>query len=481
MIEDHLRQVRDYYYKSPKGIRDTIGRAYGVLPIHFRLGKAYRQFEKLILDGNSWTKQQFDDYQFCKLKNTLEHAYHSIPFYRDFYDQHGVTPAALKDFDDLTKFPTISKEVIKANFRKMLNPSFPEWKRLVTTTGGSTAEPMRFFQLKGYTRAKEKAFIGAGWKRVGYQYGDKAVQIKGRSVGEHHKNIFWEYEPIQNILEMDSNFICDQYIPDYLEAIDKFGADFLIGFPSSLYLIAKYIKDKNYSAPRFKAIMLASENVYAWQRTLLENVFGCRVYSHYGHSEMVLLGMEAENTNDLLFFPQYGYLEIVDKNNRPLRSAGEKGELVGTSFHNPVMPFIRYKTQDIGVIGEADPQQPHYPVLSDVEGRLQEFIVTRDKRLISVTTMGAAHFDTLDRVAATQYYQDVAGEVEFRVVPKEGFDSKDEKKIYKAVQEKLGPQVKLSIKAVESIEKTKSGKHLMLIQKIENVPLYEKDLLQDLG
>ena len=196
---------------------------------------------------------------------------------------------------------------------------------------------------------------------------------------------------------------------------------------------------------------------------------------------MVLLGMEGENTNDLLFFPQYGYLEIVDKNNSPLRSAGEKGELVGTSFHNPVMPFIRYKTQDIGVIGEPDPQQPHYPVLSDVEGRLQEFIVTRDKRLISVTTMGAAHFDTLDSVAATQYYQEAAGEVEFRVVPKEGFDSKDEKKIYKAVQEKLGPQVKLSVKAVEAIEKTKSGKHLMLIQKIENVPLYEKDLLQDLG
>ena len=117
-------------------------------------------------------------------------------------------------------------------------------------------------------------------------------------------------------------------------------------------------------------------------------------------------------------------------------------------------------------MGGPDPDLPHYSALSDVEGRLQEFIVTRDHRLISICVMGAAHFDTLDCVAATQYYQGTPGKLEFRVVPRRGYTEQDRDSIQNALSEKVGTDVDVIVREVDSIERTRSGKHMMIIQKI---------------
>ncbi len=466
MIEDYLRKVRGVYYASPQWLKSAVGRTYASMPIKMRLGKEYLSFRNMLQESRYWDSQAMLDYQYLKLKETIEVAYRYIPYYIKRFNEFGVTPSTLKSPEDLYLFPTLTKRDVKENYQELINPNIAKHQHLVTTTGGSTAEPMRFLHIKGLTRSKEKAFIYAGWNRLGYKPGVKAIQIKGRSVGNPDKCVFWEYEPIQNILEMDSNYLTQEYIPYYIKAILKFGAKYIIAFPSSIYLIAKYLQNNNIEIPNLKGIFLASENVYPWQRELLKSVFDCRIFSHYGHSEMVLLGMEAEDSHDLLFFPEYGFLEVINESGEILKKHGQQGELVGTSFDNILMPFIRYRTQDIGVIGGADPRGGRYPVLQDVEGRLQEFIVTADQRLISICTMGAAHFDVLDKVYETQYYQDKPGEVTFMVVPKPGYTDSDRDKIYKSVKNKTGKDVQVNVREVDSISRTKNGKHMMIVQKI---------------
>jgi phenylacetate-CoA ligase len=466
MLEDGLRNIRHLYYSAPEPIREIVGRLYRLLPDDLRLGTEYREFVKLLRDSRHWSSQRILDYQYQELRATLNSAYKKIPYYQDTFSEYGVTPADLKAPEDIARFPLLTKRDVKENYDRLINPDIPAWKHLSTTTGGSTAEPMRFLQIKGLTRSKERACIFEGWSRVGYQLGERAVQLKGRTVGRPTRGVYWEYEPIQNILEMDSNYLTFDRIPNYLKAIKKFGARFCIGYPSSIYLIALFLRESGEPPPMFHAIMLTSENVYPWQRQMMEQVFGCRVFSHYGHSEMILLGMEATSSSNLLFFPQYGYLELLNENGNSAAWPGARGEIVGTTFHNVLMPFIRYRTQDLGIMGGPDPDLPHYPTLSDVEGRLQEFIVTRDHRLISICVMGAAHFDTLDHVATTQYYQDTPGKLEFHVVPRRGYNEQDRVSIQNAIMKKVGTDVEVNVREVDNIERTRSGKHMMIIQKI---------------
>jgi len=143
------------------------------------------------------------------------------------------------------------------------------------------------------------------------------------------------------------------------------------------------------------------------------------------------------------------------------------GELVGTSFHNPLMPFIRYRTQDFGVVGRCICGcGTKYPMIERVEGRLQEYIVTGDGRLISICVMGAAHFDVLDNVYQLQYYQDTPGQLVCRIVPRGGFSESDKETIRKAIEAKVGQSTIVTVENVASIPRTADGKHRMMIQRI---------------
>lgn len=468
MIEDHLRSIRSYYYKLPTGIQSLVGSVYSMLPAQMRLGKVYGEFRKLIGDSE-FKRASFEEMQFMELKKTISHAYRDIPYYQKKFAEYGVTPASLQSLTDITKFPTMTKKDLKDHYRDLINPKISSARHLVTTTGGSTAEPARFLHIKGITRSKERAFIHDGWSRGGYYARAKTVQLKGRTVGHPEKKIFWQYEAIQNFLEMDSNYLSLENIPFYVEAILKFKPEFMIGYASSVYLLAKQMRESGISPPKLKCVYLASENVYEWQREYLESYFKCKIFSHYGHSEMLLLGMECEYSHNLHFYPQYGFLEALGEDGSPVPPTyGAIGELVGTSFHNELMPLIRYKTQDLGRWGHQNCRcGRNYPILEEVEGRLQEFIVTRDNRLISICVMGAAHFDVLDYVYETQYYQDKPGELVFRIVPKEGFNDAHKQMLLNAVREKTGPDVSVSIELVNQIKRTRNGKHLMIEQKLD--------------
>lgn len=467
MLEDLLRSLRATYYDAPDLIRLPIGRAYASLPASLRLGKAFVSFSRLLRESRHWTHQQVLDYQYEELKRTLTIAHTNIPFYRKLYSEHGLKLSCFKAPEDIKKYPYLTKQDVKESFSNMINERVPAWKRLVTTTGGSTAEPMRFLQLKGVTRSKERAFIYAGWSRIGYRPGSRLIQLRGRSVGRPELGKHWEIEPIQNMLEMDSNYLTPERMTAYLKAIEAFQPEFMTGFPSSIYLLAKFIRDEGLNPPRLRGIMLGSENVYPWQRAMLKNVFQCPIVSHYGHSEMVILAMQASAEHDeLLIFPEYGYTELIDRAGKNVLGSDKLGELVGTSFNNPVMPFIRYRTRDYAAGTNRRIDGSNYPVLADVEGRLQEFIVTRDRRLISVCTMGAAHFDVLDNVQKTQYYQDQEGVLEFRIVPRKGFTEEDRKRIGEAIRDKTQGSLQVKVVEVDEIAMPPSGKHLMLIQKL---------------
>lgn len=476
MLDDVLRGIRGHYFSMPEWAKTIVGGVYGLLPFRVRMGSTFTEFVQLLEKSRHWSLEQIRAYQYRELKRTIELAYGHIPFYRRHFARAGVTPADLTCLEDIAHFPFLTKTDIQEHLGEMTANYIPAWRRLMTTTGGSTTEPMRFWHLKGVTRSKEKAFIWNQWAQFGYRPRARTILLKGRETGDPHRGIFWEREPIDNFLAMNSSYLTEAHLPAYLDAMEWFRPEFMIGYVSSIHLLARYLKrHPERSMPKFRAIFLTSETVYHRQRAELEDVFRCPISSHYGHSEMVLLGTECPQDRQLHFYPQYGLLELLDENGRPASEPGAKGELVGTSFHNPVMPFVRYRTQDYGTLGESRCAcHSYFPTLKDIEGRLQEFIVASDRRLIPVSVMCSANFDTLDRVYQSQYYQDTPGKLVFKVVPRPGFCEKDRQGIRRAITDKVGMEV--DIRLVASIPRTKNGKHLMIEQRI---PLNVLRSLQD--
>jgi phenylacetate-CoA ligase len=106
-------------------------------------------------------------------------------------------------------------------------------------------------------------------------------------------------------------------------------------------------------------------------------------------------------------------------------------------------------------------------VLERIEGRLQEFLICRDHRLISICTMGAAHFEALAGADVIQYEQHVPGHFVLKVVSRKPLEETSLRKIEQAVYEKTQNGCTVKVQQVEHITMTRSGKHMMLQQHLD--------------
>jgi phenylacetate-CoA ligase len=315
----------------------------------------------------------------------------------------------------------------------------------------------------------EKAFFYYIWSKYGYRIGERCIFIKGDKVADHDKRRYWKYDPLYNYLRFDSDYLNQQdLIVHYDKKIRRFGARVLFGFPSSIYQLALMYHRSPLDAPTFDLILLASENTYDDQNEFLKKVFSCKkVFFHYGHSEYAALAWKETGTSRMGFVPTYGYTELLNPDGSNALPGGV-GEITATGY-NLSMPFIRYRTNDFAVRSNSpgSGRLSNALMVDSIEGRLQEYIVTRDGRLVSICTMGAAHFEEFSELIETQYYQNKPGYLALKVVAKVQLDNLTKQAIASVVEDKLESSVKVEVVQVDSIGRLKSDKKSMIDQQLD--------------
>jgi phenylacetate-CoA ligase len=422
--------------------------------------------------SQKWSKEKLKQYQTQKLHELIHHAYVNVPYYTRLFDDNGIKPDDIKELSDLQKIPVLTKELVRKNLNDLKARNYPDKSFEYVTTGGSTGIPLGLYYEKGKSRAIEWAFMKTQWDRVGYHFFNKCVYLKGATI--ELKKI-GKYSLFRRWLILSSYDLTDNNLPEYIDKIRAFKPKFIQAYPSSIIIIAKYMKNKN--IPHFdglKAVFCGSENMYPGQRQLIEEKFGCRVYTWYGHAERVILGGECECSKNYHVFPEYGIFELVDDNGNSISNENQEGNLVGTTLTNFAMPLIRYKTDDLAfVYTKPCPCIRSYPLIHDVMGRwIQEFIIAPHNRKISLTALNM-HTDIFDNVEQYQFYQDHVGEVILNIIPRPEYSAFDTEKICSEITKKLGDDVNFTVRFVEKIPRTEQGKYRLLIQKIIN-PIEEE-------
>lgn len=466
-FEDRIYPLLSLYIKSPQWVKSTLGRAYLVLPTLLRRGGHYRRF---VAEAEQRDPAALAALARGKLGATLAWALDTVPFYQPY--RHLRAQLAVDPYAVLAQLPLVGKPALKADLQQYLSTAMPPSRQLPTFTGGSTAHPMLFHLHKGISRAKEYAFMDSFHRRVGLGERDVVLALRGRSVPSAGRpgGALWMYEPIKRQLILSCDHLERANMADYVAAIRTWRPTYIQAYPSALHPLARWLKE--HPAPdvtaAIRGIMLYSENLYDGQLALLREVFDCPVLCHYGHSERVLMAASMPDDDRCFFWPQYGHVELVDGHGRPVTQPGMLGELVGTGYDNRVMPFVRYRTGDMAILSErAHPDLPGYFAVERIEGRLQEFLVCHDRRLISICTMGAAHFDDLADVAMIQYEQHQPGQFVLKVVAAQPLAAAVRTRIERAVVAKTQGGCRVEVREVPHIARTGNGKHRMLIQHLD--------------
>jgi len=405
-----------------------------------------------------------------QLKKLLNHAYENVPYYRKVFDKRGLKPKDIQDFDDLKKLPYLTKDIVRENLPDLIANNYPKWKLQYVITSGSTGTPLRFYYERGLSEAKEKAFTLMQWNRVGFKMGDRCLVLRSNVVESASRGKFWKYDPINKNLILSPYHMTDKTLPKYVQKIREFQPDFIQVYPSVITILARFMK-KNSIEPFYsvKALLCGSENLYPWQRQLLEEVFRCRVYSWYGHAEQAVLAGECEKSTYYHLFPEYGIAELIGNDGRTVIKEDGMGEIVATGLDNFICPLVRYRTMDLGIYtAERCKCGRAYPLLKRVEGRLQELIVANDRTLI---TVGPALFSIHDmewtKIKQIQFLQKIPGELVIKVVKDSSYsDPEIEAYVLRLFKARLEGRCKLTVRVVDYIPRTKSGKYRLLIQKL---------------
>ena len=460
--------LKKFAESLPYPILQPLRYLYGAIPPSTRYGKVFRESYTFLQESQWWSRQKLEEYQMQQLGKLLKQACENVPYYRRVFNERGLKPDDIQDFSDLRKLPYLTKNEVRDSFDNLMAKNLPKSRFEYISTSGSTGIPLWFYWERGVTFPLEMAFHARMRHWIGYRFGEKCAMLRGNVVKrfEGNKRAWWEYNPIDKLLILSSYHMTEQNLFKYVKKLNEFQPRFIQAYPSVITILAQFMKEHGIEPiSSIKAILCGSENLYASQRKMLEEVFRCRIFSWYGHAEVVVLAGECEKDSRHHIFNEYGITELVRSDGSPVEGEGEIGEIVGTGFNNYAIPFIRYRTGDLATLTqERCSCGRNYRLLRNVEGRLQEFIVAKDGNLISLGDMQIPF--AFDNVRQFQFYQDEKGRVVFNVMKKETYTEEDTKHIKRALRERLGESVEISIRFVDAIPRTQSGKHRFLIQKL---------------
>lgn len=432
--------------------------------IQRRKRQTYESVSSFLKSSEYWSKERIYDYQLAELKRVIKHAYQYSGFYKKIFEQHGVVPEDLKELGDISKFPIITKELVRDNCLSIVSSKFAPKELQSFSTGGSTGIPLKLYKERIVAEPVEAAFINNIWKRFSYSPADKMVVLTGAVMTPKDGRTYWTKFGPNKLVVSTYNFTEDS-IGDYIKAVKEFNPDIIYGYPSAVTLFANLIGKREYKIfPKTRAVICASENIYCWQREIIEGAFQTKSHSHYGHSERTVLAGECEESIRYHIQPEYGYTEILDGNGSPVKD-GETGEIVATGFTNYAFPLIRYRTMDFAKTapGICSCGRNHR-LLECMEGRDLDFFVDANGGLYqaSGSILVVKEFHDFKKI---QFYQERTGEVLVKIVKSRNTDYSDSDLIVKSLENRY-KNIVFRIEFAEDIPPLKNGKSLYLIQKL---------------
>jgi phenylacetate-CoA ligase len=455
-LEDKLYPFLRVYEAAPQPVKSVVGRAYRALPSRLRHGRAYERFQREAAASESWTPEDMAKYQLQAVKESLLAAYESS-FYRERFQAAGVNPAKLESLVQLRDYPLLTKQDLIASREEMVNPRFGASDRLYITTGGSSGVPVGFYLQKGVSRPKEQTYLEAQWSRRGYRVGDKVAVVRGMVTSSKARGGISYYDATRNWLVLSSYHLTPERVGEYVQALNQFRPRHLHMYPSAALLLARLLEQTGKKLDfQPVSVLCGSEKLTLEAQTYLEGVFGASVFHWYGHSERAVLAGQGRQSNLLHFWPGYGYVEFVEPNEEGFQ------EVIGTTFHNHVMPLVRYRTGDYVKLAPAGSGEWLWPAVEAVAGREHEFLVSATGRQISLTAINM-HDRIFDGLCAVQFYQAVPGRAELRYQIGPGWTGAVGG-IHDGVLRKLGDDFELELREVKEVEKTSAGKHKWLVK-----------------
>jgi phenylacetate-CoA ligase len=392
-----------------------------------------------LLKSQYWTIANLKDFQNKRLRKIIEYAYNNIPGYKRKFDEVGIKPSDIKTKEDLHKLPIITREELQNN------DNFVNKKLIYTTlfTGGSTGRSLKYYDSMESAVMRMEAHH-RGWLWNGYKIG-KRIAIIASSQGSIYE---------KNVLHLIGD-LTEKNLKNNVKKLKEFKPQYLRGYTGSIYILAKYCLDNNIKIEGIKSINPISENLYDFQREIIEKAFDCRIFEEYCCNDGGACAWECEKHNGLHYAMERAIIENIN------------GEMIVTDLWNRAMPFIRYRNGDgIKFLNKKCKCGRNLPLIK-VRGRANDIIISKRGPIGATFLMfhGIGYDQKSDfrsGIRAVQYIQKPGYLLRVNIV-KNNWCTKETIQKFKRKLVEITHHMRLQINFVDDIPKTKKGKRKFII------------------
>jgi len=297
------------------------------------------------------SRDKLKTYQFKLLKENVELAYNKSPYYKRIFQEAGVAPLNLESVEDLKKFPTIDKKVLRS--QQEIHPDFgdlicaPEEDFVFLSassgsTGVPTASPFTAKDFEAFQDCEARLFWSSGMRPT------------DRYCHALNFTLFVGGPDVIGAMKLGALTIWAGTIPSdrLLSIFQTWKPTVTWTTPSYAWFLGETAKESGIDPAELaiKKIFVAGEpggSIPETQQSI-ETLWDADVYDYYGLSDIFgACAAMCEAKEGLHWAEDHILVEVVDPETGAEVPEGERGEMILTSLKKTARPLIRFRTGDI--------------------------------------------------------------------------------------------------------------------------------------
>ena len=335
--------------------------------------------------------------QMQRLRQILENAARYVPFYNQRFKQAGIKPNDIKNFEDLRPIPPLSRNDLINAKNDLVDRRYQSALDAFNSNEGKPGEPKLFSRFSRYPLVKNTSSGSTGTPTVFFENGSvsamswanelrvkrwfglrpgvreaRLVRVSPDFVKNSRSNVIRKL--LWNQIVLPGVNLTDMRYAEINEALQSFKPATIWGFTSAAAGLSRWIKEHGQlpfgEGPRL--VITWAAPLYEHERELINEAFECPITNIYGMREVGHIGALCP-ANSMHVFQESHFLE-TDIN----------GELLVTLLRQTPMPFIRYRTGDIGELATCKCTCGRtLQIIKEFHGRTGEVFITDDGRMFS--------------------------------------------------------------------------------------------------
>lgn len=391
------------------------------------------------------------------------------PFYKKRFQDIGLKTDHIKEPQDVSLIPILTKKEIRENCTGMISDGFPIDSLLTARTGGSTGVPLEL-HVAVECNEMRNACTRRHDRWTGWEVGEPIGSVWGNPKRPKTIKQILRNKLLFPQIFLDTMEITEGSVREFALGWQKVRPTLLFGHAHSLYVLSCIVKEINIDSIRPKAILSTSMMLLDHERKVIEDVFEAQVYDRYGCEEVGLIASECEMHHGMHLNIEHLYIEFV-KDDGSYAGSGESGKIVLTDLMNRAMPLIRYQVEDIGIPVHRDCRCGRgLPLMEKVAGRTADFLVKKDGGKIAGISLIENTLTKMKGIEQMQIIQESLDHITLKIVSGTDFDEDSSVALKRYFTDLFGAGTVVEMQVVDMIEPEENGKYRFSICRVLDVP-----------